>query len=113
VEKIEQEEDESAALTSVRCILDQAERRGAVVPDAAQLAVEIGLPRREQCHGRCDRRLFTRPVEPSPGQQSHLASVQPGMHPVTVEFDFMEPLGPVRWRVDQFGELGFQPFRER
>jgi hypothetical protein len=43
VEEIEQEKDESAAVTRVRGVLDQAERGGAIRPDAAQLAVEIGL----------------------------------------------------------------------
>jgi hypothetical protein len=46
VEEIEQEEDESAAVAGVRGVLDQAEGGGAVGPDAAQLAVEIGLSRR-------------------------------------------------------------------
>ena len=44
VEEIEQEKDESIAVAGVRCILDQAERGGAVGANAAQLAVEIGLP---------------------------------------------------------------------
>jgi hypothetical protein len=47
VEEIEQEEDKKAAVTRVRGILDQAERGGAIRPDAAQLAIEIGLSRRK------------------------------------------------------------------
>ena len=35
------------------------------------------------------------------------APVQLGMHPVAVEFDFMEPVRPVRRLVDQSGELRF------
>jgi hypothetical protein len=54
MEEIEQEKDESIAVTRVRCVLDQAERGGAVGPDAAELSVEIGLSRRE----RRDRRGY-------------------------------------------------------
>jgi len=35
VEEIEQEKDESVAVTSVRGVVDQAERGGAIGPDAA------------------------------------------------------------------------------
>ena len=38
MEKVEQEKDECLAVTGIRCVLDQAERDGAVGPDAAQLA---------------------------------------------------------------------------
>jgi hypothetical protein len=44
MEEIEQEEDQSIAVTSVRCVLDQVERGRAVGPDATELAIEIGLP---------------------------------------------------------------------
>jgi len=46
-------------------------------------------------------------VQSSPvrGQEPKRAPIQPRPHPVAVELDFMEPLGPVRRRVDQFGEL--------
>ena len=42
MEKIEQEKDERAAVTGVRRVLDQAERRGAVGANAAQFALKIG-----------------------------------------------------------------------
>ena len=35
MEEVEQEKDESAAVAGVRCVLDQAERRGAVGANAA------------------------------------------------------------------------------
>jgi hypothetical protein len=35
------------------------------------------------------------------------------MHPVAVEFDFMQPFRPFWWLVDQSGELRFDPVRER
>jgi hypothetical protein len=35
------------------------------------------------------------------------------MHPVAVEFEFMEPFRPFRRLVDQSGELRFDPTRQR
>ena len=67
MDEIEKEKDESAAITGVRCVLDQAEGRGAVGANAAQLAVEIGLPRRQRFDRGRDRRVFTRPVEAGAG----------------------------------------------
>jgi len=58
-------------------------------------------------------RSFMRPVEPGAGQQPGGASVQPGMHPVVVEFDFLQPLRSVGWLVDELGELRFDPIRQR
>jgi hypothetical protein len=113
VEEIEQEKDESIAVPRVRCVLDQAEGGGAVRTDAAQLAVEIGLPGRERRDRRSDRRVLTRPVETGAGQQPDRAPVQPGMHPVAVVFDFVQPLRPFGRRVHQFGELRFDPAGER
>src|SRR4029077_13958474 len=42
------------------------------------------------CEYRSDRRVFMGPVEPGAGQQPARAPVQPGMHPVAVEFDFVQ-----------------------
>src|SRR6516165_8419067 len=54
-----------------------------------------------------------RPVKPGAGQQPDRAPAQLGMHPVAVEFDFMEPVWPVGRLVDQLGELRFDPAGER
>jgi hypothetical protein len=54
-----------------------------------------------------------RPVTPGVGQQPDRAPVQVGMHPVAVEFDFVEPSRPFRWVVDQLDELRFDPIRQR
>jgi hypothetical protein len=67
VEEIEQEKDESAAVASIRCVLDQAKRRGAIGPDSAQLAVEIGMSRRKRRDRRSNRRVFMSPVESGAG----------------------------------------------
>src|SRR6516165_4300441 len=64
MEKIEQEEDQRRRVGAVRSELDDVERGDAVGTDAAQFAVEIGLPRIERRHGFGDRRIFVRPVEP-------------------------------------------------
>ena len=111
VEEIEQEKHQSIAVAAVRCILDQAERGGAIGTNAAQLAVEIGLPRRQRFDRGRDRRVFTRPVEAGAGQQPDRTAFEPRMHPVAVELEFVQPLGPV-WRlIDEFGELRFDPGR--
>ena len=70
---------------------------------------EIGLPGRERRNRRSDRRVFGSPVEPGAGQQADRGPVQPGMHPVAVEFDFVQPLRPIGRLVDQLGELRFDP----
>jgi hypothetical protein len=113
VEEIEQEKDESITVAGVRCVLDQAERGRAVGPHTAQLPVEIGLPCGERRNRRGDCRIFMRPVEPRAGQQPDSAPVEARMHPVAVEFDLMEPLRAFRRLVDQFGELRFDPGRQR
>jgi hypothetical protein len=89
VEQIEQEKHESIAIAAVRRILDQAEGGGAIRANAAQLAVEIGLLRRQRFDRGRDRRVFTGPVEPGAGQQPDRATVEPGMHPVPVELEFV------------------------
>jgi hypothetical protein len=53
------------------------------------------------------------PVEPGAGQKPDRAAIQAGMHPVAVEFDFVEPLRPIRRLVDESGELRFDPAGER
>ena len=60
VQKIEQEEHEGRGVAAVRRGLDHAERCDAVGADAAQLAVEVGLPGAKRRHGRGDRRVFVR-----------------------------------------------------
>jgi hypothetical protein len=91
--------------------LDQAERSRAIGPNPAQLTVEISLFRTERRHGRCYGRVFMGPVQPRAGQESDPAPVEAGMHPIPVELDLVQPLRPFRRRVDQFGELRFDPVR--
>jgi hypothetical protein len=86
------------------------ERGDAVRKDPAQFAVEIGLARAKRRHGFGDRRIFMGPVEPGAGQQLDRAAVEPRMHAVAVELDFVQPVVAVRRRVDQLGELRHDPF---
>ena len=60
-----------------------------------------------------DRRVFTRPVEPGTGQHPNGTPVEPGVHPVAVVFEFVQPLRPVGRSVDQLRELRFHPSRQR
>jgi hypothetical protein len=101
VEKIKQDRHQSIAITAIRSILDQAERGGIVGPDAAQLAVEIDLSRREVCERRSDCGVFMGPIKSGAGQQPDRAAFKPRLHPVAVEFEFMQPLGPVWCLIDQ------------
>ena len=113
MQKIEDEKHQPGRVAGIRCGLDHAERGDAVGKDAAQFAVEIGLARAERRHGRGDRRIFVGPVEPGAGQQLARAAVEPRMHAVAVEFDFMQPVVAFRRRVDQLSELRRDPFRQR
>ena len=74
--------------------------------------VEIGLVGPERRHGRGDRRVFMRPVEPGAGQQPHRATIEPRMHAVAVELDLVQPLWSVRRLVDERGQLRPDPFRQ-
>jgi Transmembrane secretion effector len=68
----------------------------AVGKDAAQFAVEIGLVRAERRHGCDDRRVFMRPVKSGRCQQLDRTAIETRMHSVAVEFDFVQPVGPLR-----------------
>jgi hypothetical protein len=103
MEEIEQEEDQRRRIAAVRRELDYIEGGNAAGANAAQFAVEIGLPDIELGDGFGDRRIFMRPVEAGAGQQFHRTAVEPRMHAVAVVFDFVEPLIAVRRRIDQLG----------
>jgi hypothetical protein len=111
MEEIEQEQDEGGGV-AVRRGLDHAEGGDAVGAHAAELPVEIGLCSADRCQGIGDRRVFLRPVEPGAGEELHRAVVEPRMHAVAVEFDFMQPLVALRRRVDQLGQLRRDPLRQ-
>jgi hypothetical protein len=70
VKQIKDEIDEVGVTLSFRSILDQRERGDAVRPHPEQLAVEIGLPRRELSERCGDRRIFAEPVKPGAGRRT-------------------------------------------
>ena len=105
IQKIEQKKHQPGGVPAIRRGLDHAERCDAVGAHAAQLGVEIGLLGRERRHRRGDRRVFMRPVEPGAGEQTHGAAIEARMYAVAVEFDLVQPLGPVRRLVDELSEL--------
>jgi hypothetical protein len=113
MQQIENEIHQPGRVAGVRRGLDHAEGRDAVREGAAQFAVGIGLARIERRHGFGDGRIFVRPVEAGAGQQLHSAAVEPRMHAVAVELDFVQPLAAFRRRVDQLCELRRDPFRQR
>jgi hypothetical protein len=91
-------------------------------PRADGLAIEVQEIEQEKDQGlgvaRIGRGLDQaeggRAVGPDkPGARQQPDRAQPGMHPVPVEFYFVEPIRPVRRLVDQFGELWFDPTGER
>jgi hypothetical protein len=84
----------------------------AVGKDAAQFAIEIGLARAERRHRLGDVRIFMRPVEPGAGQKARGAAIEPRMHAVAVELEFVEPLIAFGGRVDELSELRRDQFRQ-
>jgi hypothetical protein len=112
VKKIEQKEDERGGVAGVGCVLDQTEGGDAVGTHAAQFAVEIGLMSAEHRDGRGDRRIFMGPVESGAREQPHAAAIEPRMHGVAVEFDFVEPLVAFRCGIDKASELRPDPLRQ-
>jgi hypothetical protein len=49
---------------------------------------------------------------PGSRHQPHVAAVEPCMHAVAVELDFMQPLVAFRRGVDQLGQLRRDPLRQ-
>ena len=54
-----------------------------------------------------------RPVEPGACQQPDRAAVEPGMHPVAIVFDFVQPFRSIGRLIDEFGKLRFHPSWQR
>ena len=96
VQQVKDEVDEVGAAPPFRGILDQRERRDSVRPHSAELAVDIGLLRRQRGQSRNDRRIFAGRVKPGARQQTDIAAIEPGMHAIAVEFELWahpSPLG--------------------
>ena len=109
VQQVEDEIDKVGAALSFRGVLYQRERRDAVRPHDAELAIEIGLPDRQRAQRRGDRRVFGGPVEPGAGQQVDIATIEPGVHAIAVVLELVRPLIAVRSFRDQPRELRLDP----
>ena len=79
MQKIEQEEDQRGRVGAIRGELDDVEGGDPVGPDAAELAIEIGLARVERRDRLGDRRIFVGPVEPGACQQLDRTAIEPGI----------------------------------
>lgn len=88
VQQVEDEIDEVSATLLLCRVLDQRERGDAVWSQPAELAIEIGLPRRQRPQGNGDRRIF---AGPGPDQQADIPAVEPGVHAIPVEFELVGP----------------------
>ena len=107
-QQIKQEEDQRSPARIGR-VLDQVECRPAIRQHPAKFAVKVGILRRQSGIGLGDGRVFIRPVVTSAGQELHVAGVEPGVHAVSVEFDFVHPVGAVRCLFDERRKLRLDP----
>jgi hypothetical protein len=81
--------------------------------DAAEFAVQVGVLRRQPGDVLGDGGVFVGPGVAPAGQDLHVAGIKPGVHPVAVEFDFMQPVGAVRCGLDERRQLRLDPGWER
>ena len=98
------------SISEMQKVEDEIHQPGRVA--GIRFAIEIGLARAERRHGLGDRRILVRPVEARAGQQLDGAAVEPRVHPVAVEFDFVQPVVAFRRGVDQLRELRRNPHRQ-
>jgi hypothetical protein len=95
MEKIEDVIDEPRCALAVAGRLHEAEGRGAVRSYRTEFAIEIGARDRESLQRFCGRRILARPVETrSRGDELHTPAINPGVHAVAVEFQFVRLLAP-------------------
>jgi hypothetical protein len=109
VEEVEQEKDESRGIARIRGRLDHAERGLPIWGNAAKLAIEIRLLCWQTRQGRGYGRILVRPVQARARQQLDTASVQAGVHAISVVLDLMQPFRALRSRVYQFAKLWLDP----
>jgi hypothetical protein len=90
-QQIEQEEDERS-LAGVAGILDEVEGRPAIRQHAADFSVEVGGVGRQVDDGLRDAGVFLGPVVAPARQDLNFAGVEPGVHPIPVKFDLVQPV---------------------
>src|SRR3954453_3557865 len=94
-QEVEEEEDERA-LAGVAGILDQIKRSPAIGEHATKLAIEVGVLGRQPGNGLGNGGVFVCPDVAPAGHDLDAASIEPGVHPITVKLDLMKPIVPVR-----------------
>jgi hypothetical protein len=85
-------EVDERSLPGVTGILDQVERRPAVREHTAEFTVQVSILRRQLGDGLGDGGVLVGPDVASSCQDLHAAGVEPGVHPVSVEFDLVQPV---------------------
>jgi len=103
VEKVEEEEHQRP-LVGITRVLNKIERRPAIGQHAAEFTVKVGVPRWQPSNRLNDCRVFSRPVVASAGQDFRPPGVEPGVHPISMELYFVQPVGAVRCRLNELGE---------
>jgi hypothetical protein len=94
-------------------ILDKVEGSPTIGQHSAQFAVKIAVLRRKPSYSVGDGRVFVCP-EHCPGESGcALCPSRPGMHPIPIELDFVQPVGAVRCRFNELGKLRFDRGRWR
>jgi hypothetical protein len=92
--------------------LDQVECGPAIRQHAAEFTVEIGAPRRQCGNSAGDGWVLDGPVIAAAGQELHLTRVEPGVHAIPIELDFMQPVGAFRCLFNKRCQLRLDPFRQ-
>jgi hypothetical protein len=113
VEEIEQKENERLGILLLARRLHDAEGGRAIGSHAAQLGVEIGGFDVQMGERLSDGRIFFGPVETGSRQQPYPPPLDPGVHAIAVELDFMQPVRAVRRFGHELRQLRLYPIRER
>jgi hypothetical protein len=100
-----------AAHAGIGRVLDGVEGRPAIGQHPAKFAVEVVVLRREPSNGLGDGRVFLCPVVAPTRQDLRFARIEPGVHPIPIELEFVKPVGAVRGFLNELGKLRFDPGR--
>jgi hypothetical protein len=106
VERVESEIDEPRGALAIGGRLHEAEGCRAIASDSAQLAIKVGSGDRQRFQRLGGRRVLVRPVEAGARRDELDApAIDPRVHAVAVEFQFMGPALAFRRCGDEFREL--------
>jgi hypothetical protein len=91
VQQIEEEEDQRS-LVSIGRVLDDVKGSPTIREHPAKFPVKVGVPRREPSNGLGDGGVFLCPVVAPARQDLRSARVEPSVHPISIELDFVQPV---------------------